>query len=1288
MAMQINCLYECLRKRKEQDEVTNKVPYYKLFSFADPLDYFLMTLGTITAVGSGICAPIFALLLGEMINTFGETLSREHIVTEVSKVSLKYVFLAVGSAVASFSHVSCWMVTGERQSARIRSLYLRAILSQDIAYFDKETSTGEIIERISGDTILIQDAIGEKVGNFIRFLGAFIGGLIIGLIKGWQLSLVLISSIPPLLLAASAMTTFMTKLASRAQTAYSIAAILVEQTLGSIRTVASFNGEKQAVAEYDRSLEKAYGSGVRQGLAAGLGHGIFMFVFFCSYALGMWFGAKMISDKAYTGGDVLNVTLAILTGSFSIGQASPCLTAFASGQAAAFKMFEIINRKADINPYNTNGLKLDDINGTIELKDVYFSYPARPQEEIFSGFSLLIPRGTTVALVGHSGSGKSTVISLIQRFYDPQAGDVLIDGINIKEFQLRWIRSKISLVSQEPVLFTSSIRENITYGKDNATMEEIKAAVKHANAARFIDKLPQECTALTGLETMVGGHGTQLSGGQKQRIAIARAILKDPRILLLDEATSALDVDSERIVQKTLDRIMLNRTTVIVAHRLSTVKEADTIAVIHHGKIGEKGSHSELLQDPNGAYSQLVKLQELSKKSSNQIEKDQGSSEIIVDSVRHSGEDISLLKSTSQCLPGTGSSSPCRFTISTVLATDVSAVETAVGESKKFAAVPAKACQNFPLHHLAYLNKPEIPQLLLGSFAAVISGIMLPLFGLVISKMLKVFFEPSHELEKKSKFWALMLVVLGVASLMAIPLKAYFFAVAGCKLIRRIRLMCFEKVVNMQISWFDRQENASGTISSRLSVDAISVRSLVGDSLSMLVQNCATAAAGLIIGFGANWQLSLIVLLMLPLIGLFGYLQMKFIGGFSADAKKLYEDASQVASDAIGSIRTVASFSAEEKVLQNYKKKCEDPTKAGITQGLYIGAGYGLATFLLYSVYGTIFYAGARLIEAGKINYAEIFQVYYGLNMTAFAISQSGFLDQDFSKGKASVASMFALLHQKSEIDSSNNTGIMLENVKGDLEFQHVSFRYPSRRDIHIFKDFCLAINSRKTVALVGESGSGKSTVISLLQRFYDPDHGKITLDGVEIQKMNLKWLRQQIGLVSQEPVLFNGTIRANIAYGKEGIATEAEIVSAAKIANAHTYISGLQQGYDTLVGERGIQLSGGQKQRVAIARAIVRSPKILLLDEATSALDSESEKAVQAALDQAMVDQTTVVVAHRLSTIRDADLIAVLKNGVIVEKGNHETLMNNKDGFYASLVATYAAVSSTDDLATQEKQK
>ncbi|KAF5464892.1 hypothetical protein F2P56_014931 [Juglans regia] len=1251
-------------KNQGKEESINRVPYYKLFSFADSLDCLLMFVGTVAAVGSGISMPLMTIIFGGTIDSFGGTVNTKDVVHKVSKMCLNFVYLALGSGVASFFQMACWMVTGERQAARIRSLYLKTILRQDIGFFDKETKTGEIVGRMSGDTVLIQDALGEKVGKFIQLVATFIGGFVIAFVKGWLLSLVLLSSFPPLVISAAAMSIIIGKTASQGQTAYSVAATVVEQTIGSIRTVASYTGEKEAITKYKKSLTKAYKSGVHEGLAAGLGIGAAMFIIFCSFALAIWFGGKMILEKGYTGGDVINVIFAVLTGSFSLGQASPCMSAFAAGQAAAFKMFETINRKPQIDAYNTEGLQLDDIRGDIELRDVHFSYPARPGEQIFSGFSLSIPSGTTSALVGQSGSGKSTVINLIERFYDPQAGEVLIDNINLREFQLKWIRKKIGLVSQEPVLFTSSIKDNIAYGKDGATTEEIRAAVELANAAKFIDKLPQ------GLDTMVGEHGTQLSGGQKQRVAIARAILKDPRILLLDEATSALDAESERIVQEALDRIMTNRTTIIIAHRLSTVRNADMIAVIHQGKIVEKGTHSELTKEPEGPYSQLIRLQNLSTVSEQNALDDQDRLEP-ANSGRNSSQRFSLLRSISRKSSGIGNSSRHSFSIAFGVPT-TSMLETGPVESNAQALAPTQLPPEVSLRRLAYLNKPEITVLLLGSIAAAVNGAIFPVLGMLISDMIKTFYEPGDELRKDSKFWALIFVLLGVASLLAQPSQSYFFAVGGCKLIRRIRLMCFKKVVYMEVSWFDEAEHSSGALGARLSADAASVRGLVGVALGLLVQNISSAIVGLVIAFTANWILALIILVLLPLIGINGYFQMQFMKGFSADAKKMYEEASQVANDAVGSIRTVSSFCAEEKVMELYHRKCEGPIKTGIRQGLISGVCFGLSFFLLFAVYACSFYVGARLVEDGKTTFSEVFRVFFALTMAAVGISQSSSLAPDASKAKSSAASIFAILDRKSKIDSSDTSGMTIENLKGDIELHHVSFRYPTRPDVQIFRDLCLAIHSGKTVALVGESGSGKSTVISLLQRFYEPDSGHITLDGIEIQKLQLKWLRQQMGLVSQEPVLFNDTIRANIAYGKEGGATESEILAAAELANAHKFICSLQQGYDTTVGERGVQLSGGQKQRVAIARATLKAPKILLLDEATSALDAESEQVVQDALEQVMVHRTTVVVAHRLSTIKGADLIVVLKDGVVVEKGKHQTLLNIKDGIYASLVALH----------------
>ncbi|XP_043688242.1 ABC transporter B family member 9-like [Telopea speciosissima] len=1145
------------------------------------------------------------------------------------------------------------MVTGERQAARIRALYLKTILRQDISFFDTETTTGEVIGRMSGDTILIQDAMGEKVGKFIQLMSTFVGGFAMAFTRGWRLTLVMLSCIPPLVVFGSLTAVFVSKMASRGQIAYAEAGNTVEQTVGAIRTVASFTGEKHAINKYNVALQRAYTFMVQQGLISGIGTGAVIVVMFSSYGLAIYYGAKLIINNGYNGGQIINVIIALMTGGMALGQASPSMDAFAAGGAAAYKMFKTIKRKPLIDIDDTSGLILEDIKGDVELKNVYFRYPARPEVQIFSDFSLRVASGSTAALVGHSGSGKSTVIGLVERFYDPEAGEVLIDGVNLKKLQLKWIREKIGIVGQEPVMFTTTIKGNIAYGKENATDDEIRTAIELANAAKFIDKLP------LGVDTMVGEHGTQISGGQKQRIAIARAILKNPKILLLDEATSALDAESERIVQDALVRVMKNRTTIVVAHRLTTIRNADVIAVVHMGKIVEQGTHAELTKDPEGAYSQLIRLQEGAHQADEVPSGDPDEVEIVDD-------DLTLNKSSSQKSSGNKRSFSRGSSGGRQLSHTFGSYEIEVKDEEEMKP------RNVSIKRLACLNKPEVPVMLLGAIAAAISGVVAPIFGLLLSSAIKTLYEPKDQLKKDSGIWAIRFVVLGCVSLVCSPVQRYLFGVAGGKLILRIRSMSFEKVVHQEISWFDDPSHSSGAIGARLSADAANVRGLVGDSLALAAQNIAAVIAGLTIAFSANWILTIVILVLLPIVGLQGYVQTKFLQGFSADAKVMYEEASQVANDAVGGIRTVASFCAEEKVMDLYKHKCDAPLKQGVRLGIVSGSSFGFSIFALYCTNALCFYVGAQLIQHGKATFVEVFKVFFTLIITATGISQSSALGPDTNKAKDSAASIFDILDSKPKIDSSNDVGITLPNVRGDIELQHVSFKYSMRPDVQIFKDLCLSIPSGMTVALVGESGSGKSTVISLLERFYDPDSGNITLDGLEIRKLKLSWLRQQMGLVSQEPILFNETIRNNIAYGKQGGASEDEIIEAAKASNAHNFISGLPHSYDTHVGERGVQMSGGQKQRIAIARAMLKDPKILLLDEATSALDAESERIVQDALDNVMVNRTTVVVAHRLSTIKGADIIAVVKNGVIVEKGRHEVLMKIKDGAYASLVALH----------------
>ncbi|PWZ37192.1 ABC transporter B family member 9 [Zea mays] len=1214
----------------EDEKAAGRVALHRLFVFADRTDAALMAVGAVAAVANGMVQPIMAFIFGDVIDAFGSG-ATDGVVRRVVQVIMNFVYLAVGSGVASTLQVSCWTIAGERQAARIRAMYLKAILRQDIAFFDMEMSAGQAVERMAGDTFLIQDAIGEKVGKAIQLLSTFIGGFIIAFTRGWLLALVMLSSVPPIAIAGAIVSKLMTGLSTRMQANYSDAGNVVEQTLGAIRTVVSFNGENQAITKYNMFIRKAYRSSLQEGAVNALGFGSVIAILFSSYGLAVWYGSKLIVERGYNGGMVISVIMSVMIGAMSLGQATRSVTAFAEGQGAAHRMFKIIERKPDIDIDDNTGIILEDVKGDVQLKDVYFSYPTRPEHLIFDGFSLQVPSGTTMALVGDSGSGKSTVISLVERFYDPQAGEVLIDGVDIRGMKLGWMRGKIGLVNQEPVLFSTTIRENIAYGTEKPTLEDINRAIQLANAAIFIEKLPN------GLDTMVGEHGTQLSGGQKQRIAIARAIIKNPKILLLDEATSALDMESERVVQEALVRIMVERTTIVVAHRLSTVRNADVISVLQHGKMVEQGSHVDLMKLPGGAYTQLIRLHETQQEAEDV----------------HPDMEISR-RSTSKGSSSFGQSIPAPP--GSPDPTEVSGAPDTEEEGATDRVKVSRSQKKASIARLFRLNKPETLVLALGSIAAVAHGTIFPIYGTLISTAIKVFYEPPQELLKGSRFWAGMFALLGACAFVLIPVQYFLFGLAGGKLVERVRSMTFRSIMRQEISWFDKPEHSSGSICARLSTDALNVKRLVGDNLALNVQTASTIMSGFTIAMVANWKLALVITVVIPFVAFQAYAQMLFLKGLNRNAKLRYEEASQVATDAVGGIRTVASFCAESKVMDAYENKCESPRRQGIKEGVVGGLGFGFSFVVFYLTYALCFYVGARFVHQGTATFPEVFRT-----------SAAG---ADSAKANDSAVSIFAILDRESKIDYSSEEGVTIASVRGDVDFQKVCFKYPLRPNVQIFKDFSLRIPSGKTVALVGESGSGKSTVIALLERFYDPESGKIFIDGVELGTLKVSWLRQQAGLVAQEPVLFNDTIRANIAYGKQGgVVSEEEVVAAAEAANAHGFIAALPDGYDTVVGERGSRLSGGQKQRVAIARAVVKDPRLLLLDEATSALDVESERVVQEALDRVMVGRTTVVVAHRLSTIRGADVIAVLKDGAVLEKGRHEELMQVKDGAYASLL-------------------
>lgn len=1218
------------KMEKGEGKKQNKVSLLKLFAFADFYDYILMVIGSVGACIHGASVPVFFIFFGKLINIIGMAyLFPKEASHKVAKYSLDFVYLSVAILFSSWIEVACWMHTGERQAAKMRMAYLRAMLNQDISLFDTEASTGEVIAAITSDIIIVQDALSEKVGNFMHYISRFLVGFTVGFVKVWQISLVTLSIVPLIAIAGGLYAWVATGLIARVRKSYVKAGEIAEEVIGNVRTVQAFAGEERAVRSYKTALTNTYKYGKKGGLAKGLGLGSMHCVLFLSWSLLVWFTSVVVHKNISNGGESFTTMLNVVIAGLSLGQAAPDITAFIRAKAAAYPIFEMIERDTKSNTITKTGRKLDKLEGHIQFKDVSFSYPSRPDVVIFNKLCLDIPSGKIVALVGGSGSGKSTVISLIERFYEPLSGEILLDGHNIRVLDLKWLRQQIGLVNQEPALFATSIRENILYGKDDATLEELTRAAKLSEALSFISNLPER------FETQVGERGIQLSGGQKQRIAISRAIVKNPSILLLDEATSALDAESEKSVQEALDRVMVGRTTVVVAHRLSTIRNADVIAVVEGGKIVETGNHEKLISNPNSAYASLIQLQE---SSSLQRYPSLGPNLGRLPSISYSRE----LSHTTASFGGSFRSDKESIGVETVTVKRVSArrMYSMIGPDWVYGAV--------------------------GTICAFIAGAQMPLFALGVSQALVAFYMDWDTTRHEVKKIAFLFCGAAVITVIVHAIEHLCFGIMGERLTLRVREKMFSAILSNEIGWFDDANNTSSMLSSRLESDATLLRNIVVDRNTILLQNVGLVVTSFIIAFILNWRITLVVLATYPLI-ISGHISEKlFMQGYGGNLSKAYLKANMLAGEAVSNIRTVAAFCAENKILDLYARELVEPSRRSFSRGQIAGIFYGISQFFIFSSYGLALWYGSVLMGKGLASFKSVMKSFMVLIVTALAMGETLALAPDLLKGTQMVASVFDLIDRKTEV--RGDVGEELRTVEGTIELRGVHFNYPSRPEVVIFKDFNLKVRSGKSVALVGQSGSGKSSVISLILRFYDPTAGKVMIDGKDIKKLKLKSLRKHIGLVQQEPALFATSIYENITYGKEG-ASEGEVIEAAKLANAHSFISSLPEGYSTKVGERGVQLSGGQRQRVAIARAVLKNPAILLLDEATSALDVESERVVQQALDRLMESRTTVMVAHRLSTIKNADQISVLQDGKIIEQGTHSALIENRNGSYYRLI-------------------
>lgn len=1325
------------------------VPFSRLFACADRLDWALMIVGSLAAAAHGTALVVYLHYFAKIIHLLrfhGVAIDDDVLFRKFTKLAITIAFIAVGVFVSAWIEVSCWILTGERQTAVIRSRYVQVLLNQDMSFFDTYGNNGDIVSQVLSDVLLIQSALSEKVGNYIHNMATFFSGLIIGFVNCWQIALITLATGPVIVAAGGISNIFLHRLAENIQDAYAEAASIAEQAVSYIGTLYAFTNETLAKYSYATSLQATLRYGILISLVQGLGLGFTYGLAICSCALQLWVGRFLVTHGKAHGGDIITALFAVILSGLGLNQAATNFYSFEQGRIAAYRLFEMISRSS--STINHDGLTLASVQGNIEFRNVYFSYLSRPEIPILSGFYLTVPAKKAVALVGRNGSGKSSIIPLMERFYDPTLGEVLLDGENIKNLKLEWLRSQIGLVTQEPALLSLSIKDNIAYGR-KASFDQIEEAAKIAHAHTFISSLDK------GYDTQVGRACLAMTEEQKIKLSVARAVLSNPSILLLDEVTGGLDFEAERSVQEALDLLMLGRSTIIIARRLSLIKNADYIAVMEEGQLVEMGTHEELI-NLDGLYAELLKCEEATKlprrmpmrthkeNVSFQIEKDSSASHSFqepsspkmvkspslqrasglhvvrpADIVFHSQESpricsppVEDMIENGVCMDATHteptikrqdsfemrlpelpkidvhsahkqtSASDPESPVSPLLTSDPknerSHSQTFSRPPTQFDDVPltlkkskgAQFQKEPSFWRLVELSLAEWLYAVLGSTGAAIFGSFNPVLAYVIALTVTTYYrtDEKHHMRQEIDRWCLIIAGMGIVTVIANFLQHFYFGIMGEKMTERVRRMMFSAMLRNEVGWFDLEENSADNLSMRLANDATFVRAAFSNRLSIFIQDIAAVIVAVLIGMFLHWRLALVALATLPILTVSAIAQKLWLSGFSKGIQEMHRKASFVLEDAVRNIYTVVAFCAGNKVMELYRWQLQKIFKKSFLHGMAIGFAFGFSQFLLFACNALLLWYTALSVKNGYVTLSTALKEYMVFSFATFALVEPFGLAPYILKRRKSLTSVFEIIDRVPKIDPDDSSALKPPNVYGSIELKNVDFSYPTRPEVLVLSNFSLKVNGGQTVAVVGVSGSGKSTIISLIERFYDPVAGQMLLDGRDLKSYNLRWLRNHLGLVQQEPIIFSTTIRENIIYARHN-ASEAEMKEAARIANAHHFISSLPHGYDTHVGMRGVDLTPGQKQRIAIARVILKNAPILLLDEASSSIESESSRVVQEALDTlVMGNKTTILIAHRAAMMRHVDNIVVLNGGRIVEEGTHDTLVA-RNGLYVRLM-------------------
>ncbi|KAI0383620.1 ABC transporter sequence aa1 from patent WO200132904-A2-penicillium chrysogenum [Hypomontagnella monticulosa] len=1222
--------------------------YVRIFKYGTSREYALQFIAMVSALASGVGMALSNLIFGEFITVILKYVtgvsSNDTFRDEVARLALYFFLIGLARFFLTWLYSTVGTIAAYKVARNIRHEYLKAALRQEIAYFDAGIS-GSIAVQATSNGKLIQAGIAEKLGLVFHGIAAFISAFVLAFVTQWKLTLIALCIAPATLLVIGICSTIEAGMESNILHALAQAGSFAESLLSSAKTIQAFGLRSRLVKDFDDHLQKARRIGDKKSPLFGSLFSAEFTIIYAGIALTFWQGIKMIANgEVSEPGDIFVVLMSVIVAATSLTAMAPYLIEFTRAASAAAELFKLIDRKSLIDPLDDAGEQPSEIVGCLDFSQVTFSYPMRPGVTILDNFSLQIPAGKVTALVGESGSGKSTIIGLIERWYNPLSGSVTLDGRSIAELNLNWLRKNIRLVQQEPVLFSGTVFQNICNGLIGTPWENepepekrqrVEEAARIAFAHDFISALPD------GYDTVIGERGGLLSGGQKQRVAIARSIISQPRVLLLDEATSALDPHAEEIVQKALDNASKGRTTITIAHKLATIRNADNIVVMRKGQILEQGTHTSLLA-ADGAYARLVHAQDLTVKNSPAESSD---SETDDPDKLTTSNDPELVKSLT------------RYSTSTR-----GRMETQK-ERDNF-----DYHQNIGLLHVIFRlvkSTPELkwtyPCLLFGCLGAAAA---FPGQAILMSKTIDILGASGPELEKKGNYFALMFFVLGLGCLVIYFLVGWSSNVVAQELNHKYRRQLLNDILRQDLQFFDRPENTTGALASRVDSYPQAILELMGFSVALILISTVGVLSCSVVAFVYGWKLALVIVLGgLPPLLFAGYARIRLEGKMDNAISKKFSASASIASESINAIRTVSSLAIEKSVLENYTKEVDHAVALSTKPILSIMFAFAFTQSVEYSFMALSFWYGCRLVSFGELSLADFFVAFLGVYFSGQQASILFGFSSNMTKARNAANYIFWLEQLQPTITETSSNREIGPGGFQSIRLDDVQFSYPMRSHSRVLKGINLEIKNGQFAAFVGASGCGKSTMISMLERFYDPTSGHIIVDSLALDSMSPRLYRDQIALVQQEPTLYPGSIRENISMGiptdDPSSISDSAIETACRAANAWDFISSLPEGLNTPCGTNGLQLSGGQRQRIAIARALIRNPKVLLLDEATSALDTESERIVQDAINEAAAgDRITIAVAHRLSTIRHANMICVFDGGRIAEMGTHEELL------------------------------